>query len=188
MKPNAGHALTLLAAAALAGCAGEGDSICSTAFSENETFLLPTTTACPGCIDENLRDAIDGSGESAGSLVFNTNGTAPAGGNFWLDVMQGARFQPGGKVGAYLTLPAGTSSSITVKFATYRDGEKQEDITCSSDAGGCEVAGGTIDGGGAFAYYGGVTTLAFDQVQMMVALGGVAQRTAVLVHEVCAAQ
>lgn len=190
MKPEfLQRALALLATVVLSGCAGEsGGSICGIPFSENETFLLPSTLACPGCADERLRDAIDGSGESAGRLVFNDDGTAPAGGEYSLDIVQGPRLRGGGRVGAYLTFPQGTFSSMAVRFTTYRDGEKQEDITCSSDAGGCEGTGGAIDGAGAFGFYGGPTSLAFDQVNMTVVLGGAAERSVVLVHEVCAAQ
>ena len=183
----------------LPGCriAPTTESICSKPFRDYEHIAFSSETTCPGCISEDIDASTDGRGGTATRIIFNSDGANPAGGAFDLEFIQGPRITGGGHPGAYVTFPAGEFSNVGISFSTYYEGNKQEDIACSTDAGSgsdsgsgsgsgsCSASFGTIDGAGSFAWYGGNAELEFDQLRIIVTLTGTTELTEVLVHEVC---
>lgn len=170
----------LAAVLALSSC-GEGSEggFCSGSFAGGR--LVTNTASCPGCQVNNAASAIDGNGNSAADVIFNSDSVSPNGGEVSL-LASGRNFPAGSIVGAFMQFPRPEGrgyTNVSATFVTYRGGVQQEMIFGSS------TTVGTIDGAGSKVFYGGQANLAFDSLEAIASLGNVPVPTTVNVFEIC---
>lgn len=172
----------LAAVLALSACS-EGSElegvVCSGSFAGGQ--LVTTTASCPGCQVNNAASAIDGNGDSAADVIFNSDSVSPNGGEVSLRA-SGRDFPAGSTVGAFMLFPRPEGrgyTNVSATFVTYRSGVQQEMIF------GTRTTLGTIEGAGSKVFYGGQANLPFDSLEAIASLGSAPVPTTVNVFEIC---
>ena len=166
--------ITLAVASLLTACSGGGGgddsaSICRTVGGQ-------LTGECAGCSIENGPAAVDGSTDSAATLLLSPNAEATL-------RATGAQ-RVAGVTGVLFDIPSGVTS-LQLQITTYRGGVAQQSGTAFLQAGESNTCGNCVFYGDGRRYAGINTSQAYDSVELVLTSTSAALETPFPVFELC---